>query len=70
MWATVGLCALGLAAEVVHFVLNHAIAVSLSSLGGVAFIGGMIWRRRAKITVASAVLYGFMAFRLFDNISR
>ena len=65
MWAIIGLYVLGLAVEVVQFIVSHAAAVGLSLLGVVAFLRGLLWRPRTTVAVASALLYGFMAFRLW-----
>lgn len=67
MWAIIGLYVLGLAVEVVQFIVTHAVAVGLSLLGAVAFLGGLLWRPRATITVASVLLYGLMAIRLLGG---
>ncbi len=68
MWAIIGLYVLGLAVEVVQFIVSHAAAVGLSLLGAVAFVGGLLWRPRTTIRVASVLLYGFMAFRLIGGV--
>ena len=68
MSAIIGLYVLGLAVEVVQFVVTHAVAaVGLSLLGAGAFLWGMSWRPRAKTMVAATLLYAVMAFRLFGG---
>jgi len=67
MWTIIGLYVLGLAVEVVQFMVSHAVVVGLSLLGAGTFLGALIWRPRATIVVASTLLYGFMAFRFLGG---
>lgn len=68
MWAIIGLYALSLAVEVVHFVAAHAAAVGLSLFGICVFLSGMFWRPRATIMAAAVLLYSFMAIRQFGGV--
>jgi hypothetical protein len=57
--------AFSLLVEVIHFGAAHAIVIGMSLLGALAVFGGVLWRPRATVAVASVPLYALMAFRLF-----